>query len=190
MKFKTILLIVFFYTINISSQQTVKTIINTSEGIIKVELYSDKAPVTVANFLEYVSNNLYNNTSFFRVCTPNNEADRTIKIEVIQGGDIPKELLFPPIQLETTKQTGIKHLSGTISMARDTPNSAQSSFFICINNQPELDYKGKRNPDGQGFAAFGKVIEGMDVVLKIQSLNNKNQLLLNPVEIFSITKTN
>ena len=120
------------------------------------------------------------------MCTLENEADRKVKIEVIQGGNVADTLLFPPIALETTQQTGIKHLNGTISMARGAPNTAQSSFFICINNQPELDFNGKRNPDSQGFAAFGKVTKGMDVVLNIQSGENNGQILLKPIRIKTI----
>jgi len=91
-------------------------------------------------------------------------------------------ILFPdyglePIIHETTDITGIKHLDGTLSMARDKPGSASSEFFICINNQPELDFGGKRNPDGQGFAAFGKVVKGIDIVRKIQKLDNTGQML-------------
>jgi peptidyl-prolyl cis-trans isomerase A (cyclophilin A) len=165
-------------------------IIQTSLGDIQVELYPDKAPVTVANFLKYVDQKLYDGTTFFRVCTPENEKERTIKIEVIQGGDVPESKQFEPIPIETTKQTGLRHKSGSISMARDTPNSATSSFFICINDQPELDFAGKRNPDGQGFAAFGKVCRGMKVVRKIQSQENKNQQLIEPVKIYSIHRKN
>ena len=73
-------------------------------------------------------------------------------------------------------------------MARDTPDSATSSFFICIGNQPELDFAGGRNPDGQGFAAFGKVTKGMRVVKKIQVQENKDQYLINPVKIISIKR--
>ena len=123
---------------------------------------------------KYVSNNLYDNSSFYKVCTADNEVDSAIKIEVIQGGNVADDLLFQPIELETTKKTGLKHQNGTISMARSEPNTAQSSFFICINDQPELDFGGKRNPDGQGFAAFGKVSKGMKVVLDIQNSENKN----------------
>ena len=162
--------------------------ISTSEGNITMELYEDKAPKTVANFLRYVDANYYKNSSFFRVCTPENESDRTIKIQVIQGGKTREHDVFEPIDIETTKQTGIKHLNGTVSMARDKPNSATQSFFICINDQPELDYNGKRNPDGQGFAAFGKVTQGMDVVLKIQAQENKNQFLNKPIIIHSIKR--
>ena len=82
-----------------------------------------------------------------------------------------------PIKHETTNITGLLHKNGTISMARLDPGTASSEFFICINEQPELDYGGKRNPDGQGFAAFGQVIEGMHIVKNIQKLNSKNQIL-------------
>jgi peptidyl-prolyl cis-trans isomerase A (cyclophilin A) len=88
---------------------------------------------------------------------------------VIQGGlDADSTKRFPSIPHETNDKTGVKHLDGTLSMARSKPGTANAEFFICINNQPELDFGGKRNPDGQGFAAFGKVIKGMDVVRKIQ----------------------
>jgi peptidyl-prolyl cis-trans isomerase A (cyclophilin A) len=127
---------------------------------------------------------------FFRVCTPENEKERTIKIQVIQGGEVSEAKQFEPISIETTKQTGIRHHDGTLSMARDAPNSATSSFFICINDQPELDFAGKRNPDGQGFAAFGKVKKGMKVVKKIQSQKEKDQRLIIPVVIQSIRRLN
>ena len=162
--------------------------IETTLGNIQVELYPEKAPKTVANFLKYVDNRLYDGTTFYRVCTPENEKNRQIKIEVIQGGDVPETKQFSPVPMETTRQTGIHHLDGTLSMARDTPNSATSSFFICINKQPELDFAGKRNPDGQGFAAFGKVTRGMDVVRKIQAGENKDQYLIEPVKIISIRR--
>ena len=168
------------------SNQKTECLIETSLGTIVVELYPDKAPKTVANFLQYVTQDLYNDSSFFRVCTTENESERTIKIEVIQGGNVPEDELLAPIVIETTAQTNIKHQNGTLSMARSTPNSAQSSFFICINDQPELDFNGKRNPDGQGFAAFGKVVNGMDIVTKIQALENSKQALVHPVRIITI----
>jgi len=182
------LVIAIFFSFQLFSQSTVKCRMSTSLGYVELELYPDKAPITVANFLEYVDGGLYSNSSFFRVCTPQNEADRDIKIEVIQGGNVEEEKCFQPIKLETTKQTGLLHKNGTISMARDTPNSATCSFFICINDQPELDFAGKRNPDGQGFAAFGQVTKGMDVVLEIQEGKNKDQSLLEPIKIISIER--
>ena len=142
----------------------------------------------MANFLNYVDHQLYDGTNFFRVCTLANEQDRKIKIQVIQGGEVPETKQFKSIALETTNQTGLKHQDGTLSMARDLPNSATSSFFICIGNQPELDYAGKRNPDGLGFAAFGKVTHGMKIVRKIQSLKDKDQYLINPIMIYSIRR--
>jgi peptidyl-prolyl cis-trans isomerase A (cyclophilin A) len=157
-------------------------------GGIQIELYPEKAPLTVANFLKYVDHQLYDGTSFYRACSPENEKDRKVKIEVIQGGDVSQPKQFEPIPIETTRLTGIRHQNGTLSMARDTPNSATSSFFICINAQPELDFAGKRNPDGQGFAAFGKVTKGMEVVRKIQEQKNTNQYLTSPVVIHSIRR--
>lgn len=174
--------------LNLIAQKPVACEITTSLGKIQLELYPEKAPQTVANFLKYVANKLYDGTTFYRVCTPENEKDRKVKIEVIQGGDVPELKQFGPIPIETTLQTGIHHLNGTISMARDAPNSATSTFFICIHNQPELDFAGKRNPDGQGFAAFGKVTRGMTVVRKIQAMKNKDQYLVQPVKIISIRR--
>ncbi|HKK12661.1 MAG TPA: peptidylprolyl isomerase [Flavobacteriaceae bacterium] len=171
------------------TQHTVNCEIQTSKGNILIELYPNKAPITVSNFLKYVDNKLYDNSSFFRVCTLKNEADRDIKIEVIQGGNVEESKTFPPIKMETTEQTGIKHVNGTISMARNGPDTATSQFFICINDQPELDYQGKRNPDGQGFAAFGKVVQGMDVVLEIQKQTEEDQYLLDPIPIKTVKRT-
>ena len=170
------------------AQQTHKYIIDTELGDIELELYPEKAPVTVENFLAYIANGAYENSSFFRVCTPENEIERKIKIEVIQGGNVADSLLLPPIPIETTNKTGLKHKNGTLSMARLGPNSAQSSFFICINDQPGLDFNGKRNPDGFGFAAFGQVTKGMDVVETIQSGKEEDQYLKQPVEIRTIKR--
>jgi len=185
-------LIIIFFTVvtslNLYSQNIVNCKISTSLGDIYLELYKDKAPVTVSNFLKYVDAGLYTNTNFFRVCTSENEYDRDVKIEVIQGGDVDESRCFNPIKIETTKETRILHKDGTISMARDTPNSATCSFFICIKNQPELDFGGKRNPDGFGFAAFGKVTKGMDVVLKIQEGKNIDQSLIKPIKIIYIKR--
>jgi peptidyl-prolyl cis-trans isomerase A (cyclophilin A) len=170
------------------TQRKIPCLIETTMGRIRIELYPEKAPVTVANFLNYVDAKLYNGTTFYRVCTPENEMERTVKIQVIQGGDVAEGKQFEPVIMETTKETGIPHLNGTLSMARDKPNSATSSFFICINNQPELDFAGKRNPDGQGFAAFGNVTKGMRVVRKIQAQKEKDQYLIDPVKIISIRR--
>ncbi|WP_245827000.1 peptidylprolyl isomerase [Reichenbachiella faecimaris] len=164
--------------------------IETTLGDIEVELYPEKAPTTVANFLNYTDAGLYTNSSFFRACTPANEADRAIQIEVIQGGNVPEEKEMEPIQIETTKQTGLLHQHGTLSMARDKPNSATCSFFICLGDQPSLDFGGARNPDGFGFAAFGRVTQGMEVVLEIQKQKEEGQYFIEPVPILRIVRIN
>lgn len=169
-------------------EKTTQCKIETTLGVIEVELYPEKAPNTVANFLKYVDAGLYANSNFFRACTPANEAERDIRIEVIQGGDLPTEKEMDPVAIETTEQTGILHKDGTLSMARDTPNSATCSFFICIGAQPSLDFGGTRNPDGQGFAAFGQVTQGMDVVKKIQGQEEDGQYLIEPIKILNITR--
>jgi len=164
-------------------------LIKTTMGNITVELYPAKAPVTVANFLKYVDAHLYDSSSFFRAVTLHNQPKDSVKIEVIQGGGVDSLKEFAAIPLETTKLTGLYHINGTISMARGKPNSATASFFICINDQPSLDFGGKRNKDGQGFAAFGKVIDGMEVVKKIQGLYpGQGQYFKPEVLILSITR--
>ena len=157
-------------------------------GNIKVEIYQEKAPITAGNFLSYVYDGLYNGTTFFRTVTMDNQPNNEVKIEVIQGGQVPKEKEYEPIMLERTTKTGLKHLDGVISMGRFKPDSAKSSFFFCIGDQPELDYGGKRNPDSQGFAAFGKVIEGMDVVRAIQAEPREEQRLTPPIEITKLSR--
>jgi len=142
--------------------------IQTPKGNIAVELYIDKAPITAGNFLKVVKEHILDGGSFYRTVRSVNDSN-PVKIEVLQGGTQGKDTVpdIKPIEHETTKMTGIKHLDGVISMARSTPGSARAEFFICIGNQPELDFGGRRNPDGQGFAAFGKVIRGMNLVEEI-----------------------
>ena len=167
-------------------------IIKTTLGEITLELYPKQAPITVANFERYIRENRFSGASFYRTVTLQNQPHNKVKIQVIQGGlfndNDPK--MLPPIPLETTAKTGLHHLNGTISMARDKPNSATSEFFICIGDQPSLDYGGKRNPDGQGFAAFGRVIKGMDVVRKIQMQPTVGQGLKPHIKITKIILKN
>ncbi len=162
-----------------------RVLIQTTAGDIEVELEAEQAPKTVANFLHYVHQGHYSNGSFHRTVTPHNQPDDEIKIAVIQAAADPDmQDQFPaPIPLERTRDTGLRHLDGTISMARDLPDSAQDHFFICIGDQPELDFGGRRNPDGQGFAAFGRVTKGMDVVRKIHGGSADGQKLQPPIQI-------
>lgn len=165
-----------------------RVLIATDKGEILVEVDPVHAPVTAANFLRYVDRGLYDGSTFHRTVTLENQPDNAVRIEVIQGGQLPPDKELPPIAHETTAATGLKHLDGAISMARDKPGTAASSFFICVNDQPELDFGGRRNPDGQGFAAFGRVIRGMDVVRAIQASPAKGQQLSPPVKIISVRR--
>ena len=183
-------LLLTFLMVSCARETIIPISIETELGPIQLELYPDGAPITVSNFLRYVDENRYGDFHFYRVVHMENQPDNDVKIEVIQGGlgfdKHPMEL--PAIIHETTNKTGIRHLNGTLSMARMEPGTASSEIFLCINDQPELDYSGKRNPDGQGFAAFGKVISGMDVIRKIQLLPETKQMLDKVVKVNSIQR--
>ena len=162
-------------------------VMDTTAGDIKFKVYPKKAPITVANFVKYVERGDFEGASFYRVVRMDNQPNSEVKIEVIQGNFTAFENRFESINMETTDKTGIRHKDGTLSMARASdPNSASAAFFICINDQPELDFGGKRNPDGLGFAAFGDVLEGMDVVRQIQAGSTDKQTLVRPVVIREI----
>lgn len=187
---KAFIIIVYVFLSSCFPQQdqNVKIEMKTALGSIITELYPEKAPITCENFIKYIRENKFDGLNFYRVVRMDNQPNNKVKIEVIQGGLGDSELAsrYPPIVHETTKKTGILHEDGVISMARMEPGTASSEFFICIGDQPELDFGGERNPDGQGFAAFGKVVQGMDIVKKIQHLEDKSQMLLDKVEITSI----
>jgi peptidyl-prolyl cis-trans isomerase A (cyclophilin A) len=168
------------------TKDSLRVRLQTELGDIVVELAPDAAPVTVANFLRYVDGGHYAGGTFYRTVTPDNQPNDSIRIEVIQGGaatDRPGFQPFPPIPMESTDRTGLRHLDGVISMARGAPDSATHAFFICVGDQPELDQGGRRNPDGHGFAAFGRVVEGMEVVRAIQRRPAEGQTLREPVRI-------
>ena len=170
-------------------ERKVKIIIKTELGDIHAKIDLKRAPVTSSNFLRYIDAGLFDSACFYRVVRTDNQPDNKVLIEVIQGGRYEEEERgFPPIAHETTAMTGIRHRNGTISMARVEPGSATSEFFVCVGDQPELDYGGMRNPDLQGFAAFGKVTRGMDVVKRIHSINAPGQYLDEPVVILEIIR--
>lgn len=173
-----------------SVERKERIIIWTEFGEIHAKVDLKRAPVTAANFLRYIDAGLFDSACFYRVVRPDNQPKDSVRIAVIQGGRYEKEEKggFMPIAHETTEQTGILHRDGVISMARWTPGTATSEFFICVGDQPELDYGGKRNPDLQGFAAFGKVTRGMDVVRKIHSIDAPEQYLEKPVVITRISR--
>jgi peptidyl-prolyl cis-trans isomerase A (cyclophilin A) len=180
-----------------SSGEIVPVIIETAFGDIKIDIDAGAAPITAGNFLSHVDEGLYDGGRFHRTVTVENQQslqaatlNANIVIEVIQGGIDPEKLpdTLQPIPLERTNVTGLLHTDGAISMARGSADSAVEGFFICINDQPQLDFGGQRNPDGQGFAAFGYVTEGMDVVRTIQAQPADGQSLNPPILIKKIAR--
>jgi peptidyl-prolyl cis-trans isomerase A (cyclophilin A) len=183
----------------VSTQSTgVRVRVQTELGDIVIAVDPVKAPLTTANFLKYVDAGHYDGGIFHRTVKMDNQPESPVKIEVIQAGVNPDRAKegFAPIPLERTSVTGILHKDGVVSMARGAPDSATSGWFICINDQPSLDFGGNRNPDGQGFAAFGRVITGMDVVRKIQAApssanrttNTEAQRLIPPIKILKVAR--
>ena len=140
--------------------------LETELGAIDLEIDLVHAPRSAANFLHYVDAGRYDGGRFHRTVRADNETRPDVPIEVVQAGVAPGHEAGdpPPIALERTRDTGLRHLAGTISMARDTPDSATSDFFVCLTDLPALDFGGARNPDGQGFAAFGRVTRGLEVL--------------------------
>jgi cyclophilin family peptidyl-prolyl cis-trans isomerase len=162
-----------------------RVVFQTELGDIEVELFAKQAPVTVTNFLRYVEAGFYGGGAFFRAVRMDNQPTNLVKIQVVQAQANPAHStgFFPPIPLERTRDTSLKHLDGTLSMARNGPDTARDSFSICVGPQPELDFGGKRNPDGQGFAAFGRVVRGMEIVRAIHTSPSEGQRLAPPIRI-------
>ncbi len=166
--------------------------IQTRLGNIEIELYPDKAPKTVAAFLSYVDSGYYKNASFYRVLNVDNQPSDSYKAELIQGGlwrtNYIKSANLKGIPHETTQQTGILHEDGVISLARLEPGTATTEFFICIGNQRGFDFGGENNPDKQGYAAFGRVVKGIDVVRTIYRHPEDDQAFDPPVDIYNIVR--
>jgi cyclophilin family peptidyl-prolyl cis-trans isomerase len=160
-------------------------VIETSAGSITVELYKDRAPVSVENFLQYMRDHHYDGTIFHRV----------VPGYVIQGGGYTPQFVErstrPPIQNEATN--GLTNRRGTVAMARlQSARSATAQFFINLANNPALDHRGY-SPGDFGYAVFGRVLEGMDVVDKIGqgktgSRDGMDEVPLEPVVIQSVTE--
>jgi peptidyl-prolyl cis-trans isomerase A (cyclophilin A) len=136
-------------------------------GGITLLVRLDRAPRSAADFLKYVQNGDYNGGRFFRTVRPGNDHGHP-PINVVQGGTNPAAKVGLPVPHETTAMTGLRHLAGTISLTRDAPGTGSGAeFFICVEDTPGLDFGGHRNSDGQGFAAFGNLTAGMEVLRKI-----------------------
>jgi len=170
---------------HLTAQPAPVVIVETDLGAIEIAVDEGAAPRTAANFLWYVDEGLYDEGQFHRTVTMDNQPGDDVKIEVVQASIASAREVDerPAIALERTTATGLLHVDGAVSMARGGPDTATSSFFICIGDQPSLDFGGARNPDGQGFAAFGQVVSGMDVVRRIQQSPADGQQLAPPIHI-------
>lgn len=166
--------------------------IETQFGDIYVELYPDKAPKTVKGFLSYVDAGYFKNTNFYRVLKREDQPSNAFKSELIQGGlwdvDYKKQKSIPGIPHESTKETGLLHKAGTISLARAEPGTASTEFFICLTDQPVYDFGGEASPEGLGFSPFGKVVRGMKIVKQINMQPNTSTTFLRPIKIWNIVR--
>ncbi len=165
----------------------------TPHGEIDIAVSAERAPLTAANFLTYVDAGMYDGGRFHRATRPDNYTPAPPNrpmMEIIQGGINPARRAesLPPVPLERTSVTGLRHLAGTVSMARGAPDSATSDFFILLDDQPSLDFGGLRFDDGQGGAAFGRVVFGLDVVRTIQQQKVEAQRLTPPVPIVRMSR--
>lgn len=172
-----------------------RVVLETPEGRIVVEVETERAPKTAANFLRHVDEGLYKGARFYRVVRKDNDPNLKLPMQIIQGGISPAASPLPPVPHETTRETGLKHDDGAISIARLAPGTAGSEFFIVIGTAPGLDFGPGRNPDGQGYAVFGHVVEGMDVVRRINAgaagggdSYTTGQVLTTPVPITSVRR--
>ena len=190
--------VVTFGAVAAAQTATVRVRVQTELGDIVIEVDQAKAPATAANFLRYVDAGHFDGGEWHRTVKMDNQPESTIKIEVIQAGVNPNRAKegFAAIALERTNKSGLRHKDGVVSMARGGPDSATSGWFICINDQPSLDFGGMRNPDGQGFGAFGRVVSGMDVVRRIQAApssatrttNTEAQRLTPPIKVLKVAR--
>jgi cyclophilin family peptidyl-prolyl cis-trans isomerase len=157
----------------------------TAAGELELELDTRAAPQTVTNFLRYVHAGHYADGQFYRAVTAQNQPTNAVKIAVLQAraNQAKTNQFFPAIPLERTRDSGLRHLDGTLSMARSGPDTAQDQFFICIGDQPELDFGGRRHSDGQGFAAFGRVVQGLELIRQFHGQAVEGQQLREPVPV-------
>ena len=145
--------------------------VDTALGQLVIEVFTSRAPLTAANFLRYVDGRYLDGCSIYRIVTPENQHPAPpASAAVVQWGLRLGELEprpFPPVAHEPTSVTGLTHCHGAVSLARFAPGTGSSEFFFCIGNQPQLDFRGRRNPDGVGFAVFGQVVSGEAVLSEI-----------------------
>ncbi|HXB06631.1 MAG TPA: peptidylprolyl isomerase [Puia sp.] len=190
--FLYLLLIVLAPACHSSDPNLPHVLIRTAAGDIEIELYLRQAPKTAGAFLSYVDAGFYRTGSFYRVLNDDNQVTGSPVSNLIQGGiwktHHSKAVSLPGVPHEPTRDTHILHTNGVISLARDNPGTGTTEFFICIGDQPGFDFGGENNPDGQGYAAFGKVVSGMDVVRTLYARPESNQAFTPPIPIYNIVR--
>ncbi len=161
----------------------------TTLGKMTLHIDTLRAPLTARYFLDDVITRRFDGTSFYRIATAaNRDADEAVAIEIIQGGEPqPAAAPAPGLPHESTAMTGLSHRRGTISLARFAPGAVYHSFFLCGRDEPELDFGGARQPDGQGFAAFGNIVEGFDVLIRLFAAAEPCERLKHEIMIERIT---
>ncbi len=156
-------------------------------GAFEIRLALEEAPVTAGYFRDIIQAGAFNGASFFRIVGPDNASLRTDNpIEVVQGGlreTDPQPVAA--IEHEPTSATGLRHKKWAASTARYDPGETYGSFFICMRDEPELDFGGARHPDGLGFAVFGEVVSGFETVEAIFGRRETEEFLKNPIDIES-----
>lgn len=174
-----------------SSNTDTYIVIETQYGDIEALLYTKQAPHSTRAILDYIDSGFYARSHFYRVLSEDNQTMGSAPASLIQAGlwgtREPRKYL-KGIPHESTQTTGLSHLNGSLSLARQDTGTASSEFFICLGDQPDFDFGGENNPDGQGYAVFGRVSKGMDVVKKIYRRPEENQYFKPSVAIINIRR--
>lgn len=186
-----ILISVFLLSCGRPVYENPHVLIQTGFGDIELELYPGKAPKTVSAFLASIDSGIYTESSFYRVLKAE-ELPTDHNTGIIQGGiwkrAPEKSGTIKAISHESTQLTGLSHTDGTISMARQDTGTAKTEYFICIGDQSSLDAGRRGTADGQGYAAFGRVFKGMDIVRKIQGQKSNGDAFIKDISIQGITR--
>ncbi|TCR65318.1 peptidylprolyl isomerase [Bosea sp. BK604] len=163
--------------------------VETECGGFTIRVNTDKAPVSSATFLAHVRGGHLDGSSVFRILNERNQPDDLHKVSTVQWGWYEQKdntLPFERPPIEPTSVTGLRHVRGTMSMARRGTGTPGSEYFIILRDEPELDFGGRRNPDGQGFSAFARVIEGFDTLERLHARGEDGQFVKRPIPVLSV----
>jgi peptidyl-prolyl cis-trans isomerase A (cyclophilin A) len=168
-----------------------RVLVETALGAFTVVVHVDKAPLSAATFLAFVRSGHLDGSSVFRILNDRNQPEDEHKIHTVQWGWYERKDNSLPGNRpahEPTSVTGLRHLRGTMSMARRASGIPGSEYFIILRDEPELDFGGRRNPDGQGFAAFAQIVDGFDTLERLHACGEDGQFLKKPVPVVSASE--